>query len=335
MTIQEIEAACDAARPIDFSRHHLEAPELKLHKTFYPYGFPVEVRTNSKAILSMYADAWLAFKRRFSTSKIIVDVHITEGGSTECPPAPVFYMMQPTLLHIADAHNHSVVHIGANHTQVTLSRSTLQHERYLKYFFLTPAAAAHIVTQFTTPVHAACVSLNQRGVLLCGDSGAGKSSLAYACARAGWTFTSDDASFLLHSTECRTVTGDCYHVRLRPTAADLFPEINGLKMTPRAAGKPSLEMLTSTVPDLICAQNARIDFMVFLNRRKGAPPQLQTYRKEIARAYLRSNLHGSPESVAIQNHAIERLLTAEVFEMRYTDIDWAIRRLRELVRDGR
>jgi hypothetical protein len=37
----------------------------------------------------------------------------------------------------------------------------------------------------------------------------------------------------------------------------------------------------------------------------------------------------------VQHRAIERLLTAEVFELRYTDLDWAVDRLRTLVREGR
>jgi len=38
---------------------------------------------------------------------------------------------------------------------------------------------------------------------------------------------------------------------------------------------------------------------------------------------------------ACRPDAVERLLTAEIFELRYTDIDWAIDRLETLVRKGR
>ena len=32
---------------------------------------------------------------------------------------------------------------------------------------------------------------------------------------------------------------------------------------------------------------------------------------------------------------LERLLTAEVFELRYSNMDWAVRRLEALTREGR
>jgi hypothetical protein len=82
------------------------------------------------------------------------------------------------------------------------------------------------------------------------------------------------------------------------------------------------------------AQNAKIDFIVFLNRHSGEPPQLRPYRADVARQFMRQTLYGSPQSLALQYEAIEHLLTAQVFELRYTDLDWAVDRLQTLVREG-
>jgi len=61
MTVQEIEAACDAQQPPDLERHMLAAPELTKRATFYPFGFPAEVRTNSEMILEQFDLLWSMF----------------------------------------------------------------------------------------------------------------------------------------------------------------------------------------------------------------------------------------------------------------------------------
>jgi hypothetical protein len=176
---------------------------------------------------------------------------------------------------------------------------------------------------------------NGQGVLLCGDSGAGKSSLSYACARAGWTYVSDDASDLLIEGSDRLVIGNCHQVRFRPSAVDLFPELEGLEVTPRAVGKPSIELPTAPMAGIICAPTAQVDFLVFLNRRVPGPPELVPYRKDVARYFMRQVLFGPPEILAAQYAALERLLTARIFELRYSDLNWAVQRLETLVREGR
>ncbi len=334
MTIQEIEAACDASQPLDFSRHEIEIYDRPLKRTFYPYGFPVDVRTNSAAVLELYEDIWGSFERLHDTPSILCDVHVIEGSSAECPPAPEYRIMLPIFTAIADKDNYSIVDLTQNKAQITVSRQALSHKLYLKYFLLGSPVVC-IATRYTTPVHAACVALDGRGILLCGDSGAGKSTLSYACARAGWTYTSDDASYLANYENNLVVTGESHKMRFRPTTAELFPELRGLDITPRAAGKPSIELPTAPMQHITCLRTAHINFIVFLNRHSGSPPALVPYSKDIARYSLQHVLYGLPETLVVQYKTIERLLALDVFELRYTDIDWAIERLQQLVREGR
>lgn len=335
MAIVEKELVCDAPGTLDFPRHSLEVPELSHRNRFYPLGFPTELRTNCPEILSQARDLWSMFKNRFDTKPIQVDVHVLDGDSTVCPPAPVFRIAKPLLINIANTENYSVANLEQATTQIILSRATLRHRSYLEYFFLGSAPLCHIATTYATPVHAGCVALNGRGVLLCGESGAGKSSLSYACARAGWVYTTDDASFLLNEREDRVVTGNCHQGRFRPSAAELFPEVEGRKITPRAAGKPSIELPTAPMPGITCASTAEVDFLVFLNRRAAGPPELMPYSKDVARHYLRQVLYGMPESLATQYTALERLLKAKIFELRYSDLNWAVHRLETLTKEGR
>jgi len=335
ITVEEIESACNASRPPDFSRSSVQAPELTHSKEFYPYGFPAEVWTNAPEVLDYFEENCNAFQKRFDIEPIQVDVHVVETDSTQCPPGPTYRLMMPLLVAAADADNYMVADLARSRSQLTVSRSAMKHKQYLWYFFLEPSACQHIGTRYTTPVHAGCVALNGHGVLLLGDSGAGKSSLSYACARTGWTFVADDGSLLLNGGSKRMIIGNCSSVRFRPTAVALFPELQGFDITPRAKGKPSIEVPTASFPRIHCAQTTQVDFLVFLNRRAAGPPELVPYRKDVARYFMRQVLYGLAESRDAQYAAIEQLLTAEVFELRYRDLDWAVDRLAILTREGR
>jgi hypothetical protein len=264
-----------------------------------------------------------------------MDVNVVEDNALQSPQVPVWRVALPLLINVADSSNYGVSDLDQGTTHITLARSTLRHRSYLRYFLLGPAPLCHMATRFTLPVHAACVARNGKGVLLCGDPGAGKTSLAYACARAGWTYITDDSSFLIRDGSDRLVTGNCNQVRFRPSAAELFPEVAKLPIAPHAPGKPSIEMSTNSLLQMSRAQTAQVDFLVFLNRRVHATPELVPYRKDVARSYVRQTLFGSPESLAAQYAGLERLLTADVLELRYQDLDWAVGRLETLVEDGR
>jgi hypothetical protein len=334
MTVEEIESAHKAGRLLNIRRNAFEVPDLKLHKMFYPLGFPVEVHTNSAEILSIFAELWGMFKKGFEREPVQVEVHVVDSGSKECPPGTQARHLMPYVTIIADASNYSLANLEQNFTKVVVSTAAVANKLYLRQHFLYASPLGHIVTRYATPVHAGCVALGGRGVLLCGDSGVGKSSLSYACARAGWTFVTDDMTLLLNDGDDREVTGDCTRVRLRPTAAELFPEINGLKVAPRAAGKPSIEMRTAEMPHVISATSTAVDFVVFLKRHSEGKAELHPYPKEVARYYMHQSLYGPADSIAMQHKVVERMLTAEVLELRYSDLDDAILRLRTLVREA-
>ena len=333
LTIPEIEAACDTGCELDFSRHAIEPAELHLKATYYPFGFPAEVRTNCAEVLEVMGGLWGRFQRRYDTRPIRSEVFVVDGESDECPPEPIYRLNRPLLLAVADGNNYSIVDVERDCTQITISHAALRHRLYAEYFLLSSPVVL-IATRRATPIHAACVEWNGHGILLCGDSGMGKSTLSYACARAGWTYISDDATFLLQNRGDRMVTGDCHRVRFRPTAAELFPEIRGREITPRAAGKPSIELPTSSLPNITPSQTTRIDSIVFLNRFSNAEPQLKPYRKDVARHFMRQVIFGVEETMAVQCSDIERLLEAKIFELHYSGLDWAIERLRQLAEEG-
>jgi hypothetical protein len=307
---------------------------LPYRAVFYPLGFAVQVITNEEAVLAIVDECWGGGLRQLHTNPMVeVRIVVSEGGSAECPPVPVLSAQRHLFTIVADAHNHAVCDFKQGLSLVWLNYAALQHPKYLCYHFIETAACSLIQPSYATAIHAACVSRGGHGMLLTGDSGAGKSSLAYACARAGWTFTSDDGSWLLRDGDQPRVVGNCRQVRFRPTAKDLFPELRGRDLTPRVQGKPSIEIPTSEL-GLITAEQATIRSVIFLNRQPSAVAELLPLPRGTAFQRFRDSLVRSEEIRQLHIEVLQQLSAVDVYELRYTELDSAIDRLQRLVREG-
>jgi len=209
------------------------------------------------------------------------------------------------------------------------------HQRsYFRYFFLEPVALCSIANLHATAIHAACVELDGHGVLLCGDSGAGKSTLAYGCACAGWTYITDDASYVLHGRSDRLVVGNFRQVRFRPSAIELFPILDGREVMRRAGvGKPSIELFTSSHRELKRAPTSRIRHVVFLDRKAVRRPYFTAFPREVALQYILQTASWLPSQEERETE-IKTFLKTQPLELRYRDLPSAIDRLTRLIREG-
>jgi hypothetical protein len=322
-------------RAASVSEPLLAGMAMPLRAIFYPLGFAVEVVTNDQAILDAAGESWSNLPQRHACPTLRLRIGVVDGGGQGCPRAPVVRTQQHIVSMVADADHQAICDLEGGFAVAWLSRASLEYRSYLRYHFLEAVALVLISTSYATAIHAACVSRDGHGVLLCGDSGVGKSSLAYACARAGWTYTSDDASYLLHNARHPRVIGNARQVRFRPSAADLFPEIQGRAITPRLEGKPSVEVPTRELPGLITAEEASIYSIVFLNRRPSVAAELLPLSEDVASQYFRQTIYSSEEVLRRQTEALHQLCSVGVYELRYQSFDQAIERLDELARNGR
>jgi hypothetical protein len=162
-------------------------------------------------------------------------------------------------------------------------------------------------------------------MLLSGNSGAGKSSLAYACARSGWTYICDDASFLVRNGDPLVVTGNPHQIRLRESAVALFPELNGLPPSSRPNGKTTLEIRTRTLSNFNIKCHSKVSVALFLNRTDNGPPELVPFSKSAALEQWVENISfGNEDSRAASRKTLENLLAIDMYEFRYSDTTAAV-----------
>jgi hypothetical protein len=110
--------------------------------------------------------------------------------------------------------------------------------------------------------------------------------------------------------------------------------LEGLSITPRAAGKPSIELPTVLMPDVETAKQSTVDYIIFLNRVESDSPELLPFPKELAMQWAKQSQADTGETDE-QEASIRQLLNAQLFELRYRTLDRAVASLEALITEER
>ncbi|HLX43708.1 MAG TPA: hypothetical protein VKR43_09755 [Bryobacteraceae bacterium] len=308
-------------------QRNLEPAASRIQETFYPLGFPLVVSSNSEAVLKaahIEWDAWAIRSPKFDEPPIVLTFHVSEE-TPELPDTSEFHAHLHQFTFVADLRNHAVCDTRTHTGVAWITASAAGDPAWLRYHFLEAMALEMIVSLHMTPFHAACVAnKNGSGVLLCGDSGAGKSSLSYACARRGWAYLSDDATYLIRDRASeRIVLGHPHRIRLRPDAPHLFGELWDYQPTRRGNGKMSLEISLAGL-NIWSARQTRIDRIILLKR--AAHNRLTQANESAARSLCEPIFYWwDPKISAAQQRAFDTLLAAvTVHSLEYSNLDAAI-----------
>ena len=210
-----------------------------------------------------------------------------------CGPPPLAMLNGPGLLGGATVSSNAVVlspREGA--ALVVVSPEMLRfpyHTRYelIEFAVFTLAARA----QRLVPLHAACVGLGGRGVLLMGPSGAGKSTVALQCLLNGLDFLSEDSVFVAPDTMLATGVANFLHVRADSLSwLGRSREAASIRKSPvirRRSGVSKFEVDLRRARFQLAKSPLRIVGIVFLSpQNAGTRPLL----KPLSKPDLRANL---------------------------------------------
>ncbi len=306
---------------------------LDYEGVFYPYEFPVRIRSNSPITLRAAEVSWGTYKKRFDTPPLDVRLMISESDSPGRLEPPIFRSQGHLLSIVGDSENFACLDLNAGFSFGWVTANTAANTEYFRQCFLDVMIYPLLEIRHLVTVHAACVIRRGKGILLAGDSGAGKSSLAYACARRNWTYVSDDASAFVRASDRPRIIGHPQKFRFREPVGELFPEFLGLKSSIRAYGKPTIEVRTSSLEDFNTADQSAIDAIVFLNRgdyTSGPPMLTRMSPEEVWKRFSFSVWAIQMPEYHERLAAVEGLIEIPAYEMRYGDLDAAINLLETL-----
>lgn len=316
----------------------LSSIELPLRRTLYPFGFPLQLETNSTEVITAAVEGWGAFHQMFDEPPVRLCLGVLERSCDSVPMESVIRSREHLMSVVADPSNFVICDFNSGYAFGWVTPNTASDHPLLRYRFLVAAAATLIEHQVFATLHGALIALDDAGVMLAGDSFAGKSTLAYACARAGWTYISDDSANFVRARKSCYAIGDPHSIRFRPDAPELFPELADRLATVRPNGKIAIEVHTRDL-ELDTAPGCEIEHVVYLNRRRDPGPvarsQLRRLTKEQVREDLSQyNVFGTKEMRAARRRCHERVLELPLWQMQYSDLDDAVERLDRLVASG-
>jgi hypothetical protein len=309
--------------------------ELPLRSTCYPLGFTLHIETNSRHILDAAAESWLHFLPEFAVAAP-THLSLAEAGSGDgvMPGPPAFRSHGHLMTIVWNQDNQVVCDFRSGRAAGWVTPEIARNGPVLRRHFLESSVMSMLVQAHLAPVHGALVKKNGRGILLCGPSRAGKSTLAFACARAGWEFVSDDATFLVRGQPGNYAVGNPHTLSLREDVKHSFTELSARVSSVRPGGKREIEVRTHDLP-IALASGSSIDHVVFLDRVQQGDAELEPCDASEALACFDGNANFGEDHVReAQRQTYRRLLSAGLWRMRYCDCEDAIALLSRLQAGG-
>ncbi len=305
---------------------------LPYEATFYPMGLPVHLRTNSEDVLAAAAESWDQFESVHDTAPVEIILAVAAGTSVRPDPAPLPFGQGHLITIVHSAGNFAVTDVDRGFAWGWLTSDIAADHGYCRYHFLEPLAYLTLTCLYLAPVHSACAALDGRAMVFCGDSGSGKTSLVYTLARSGWTYISDDASYL-RRPNARCVFGKPHHIRFRSSAQSLFRELASHTPVRRPNGKLDIELSTAEIGFSSIAVSAEPERLIFLKREEGTLPSLSPVSRQAVEAQLLPVACYGPERVREEQRAVLReFASLPAFQLTYWDLARAEHFLRDLIR---
>jgi hypothetical protein len=161
-----------------------------------------------------------------------------------------------------------------------------------------------------TPVHCACVVKSGSGLLLAGESGAGKSTSALSLSLSGFSYLSDDCTYLSRTSLPRTslsrtgagmqAWGLPTPVKLLPDAVSHFPELVSRKPVRSLNGELAFTVDPTEMFNVRRCLSCEPRWLVFLERKEDSRPVIKPVSSLEAASRLAADLEIMPVSIVDQ-----------------------------------
>lgn len=211
----------------------LQGAEADLVIALEALGLPVTIETNDARIEHV---ARQAFGERGSASESNSDELRLRLLVHDVPEEPSWTPVQPVIRGQGDyfytAASRASVVAGDCRTGFAfgfISDRQAGHEEHLRSTMLQSPILWMATGRALSTIHCAVVTLNGKSIMLRGKPNAGKTTLAYAALRRGFSLLCEDVAFAWDSSQNIELRGLPWLLYLKPDAVRFFPELDELE----------------------------------------------------------------------------------------------------------
>lgn len=318
-----------ASSPIAFPQSGYSDPlhrgvALNFRERFFPLGTSIEVQSNQEAVLEAARLSFGRYGRSSQTgpAQFLIQLCVdAERRDQEPRPSPSYRALSH-LFHIGCGEaSFAIADLAAGCAVGFVSPDLVSDTSFFRYAFLECLFYVLAVHRSHTPVHCATVAVNGRGALICGPSGAGKTTLAYACVKSGMQIVSDDVVHLQMDPVNGQVSlwGNPWTLRLLPDAVEIFPELAGTEIKRRSDSEGYLEIdVPRRFPGsaLISCQPAAL---IFVERDDGSENRIRPLEEKLTLRRLSQDIVlDEARVIARHQKVLQKIATTGACELRYS-----------------
>lgn len=243
-------------------------------------GIRVTFESNDPLVIEIVDEAFSAWQNVEHSPRLISDIsarfriHVETGEETDSGKHAEVRVRSPDLPRtlLGSARSMGIADASRREALLYTTSGLVRDRHHFRHNVLEVLTLGVLTRLDRVPLGAACISKGDTALLLAGSAGSGRSTLAYAAAKAGFGILADDRVSIQLEPRLR-VWGTPGWILLPPSAASHFEDLAGRGPDLEVRGTPRLAIRTAALdalPAMPVAQRAAV--CVLAPAQEGQPP---------------------------------------------------------------
>jgi hypothetical protein len=262
-----------------------------------------KVSTNSPEILSIFESFSHRIEDKFQAIDLTLFLSVDFALPSRDPAGRPYFRALDHLFYANFGTGDSML-VDQRERRVvgSISAATACDRDYWKRVILPCMAGITSACAGITPLHCACVAKDRFGLLIHGPSGSGKSTLALSLSMNGFSYLSDDCTYVSASLQQLRCWGSSALLKLMPDAERYFPRLDGLTPDESLNGEVAYEIDPTVAFGVLRASDCEPRWIIFLERCGQSTPTFHSVSRAEAVNRLASDLEHLPPCISEQRN---------------------------------